>query len=146
MIHEQVQKQLNYLKYRVENEKKREITCNKWGLPYEPSRRKLTNEKEYNDYLKEVNTNGDKNLIVMIELHGEDNINMYGVYPFVKRSINNENNLIYRTKYGTEILIQKNKNKVIDREEWMLRFIILILCAIISTEIIVKYDMMEDKE
>ena len=53
----------------------------------------------------------------MVELHGEDNTNMYGVYPFVKRSVNNENNLIYRTKYGAEILIQKNKHKVIDREE-----------------------------
>ena len=117
MIHEQVQKQLNYLKCRVEGEKKREMTCKEWGLPYEPSRRKLTDEKEYNDYLKEIEINGDKNLLIMVELHGEDNTNMYGVYPFVKRSINNENNLIYRTKYGAEILIQKNKHKVIDREK-----------------------------
>ena len=77
------------------------------GLPYEPSRRKLTNEKEYNDYLKEIEINGDKNLLIMVELHGENNTNMYGVYPFVKRSVNNDENLIYRTEYGTEILIHK---------------------------------------
>lgn len=115
MIHEQIQKQLNYLKSIVEGEKKREKNCKEWGLPYEPSRRKFTNEKEYNDYLKEIEINGDKNLLIMVELHGEDNTNMYGVYPFVKRSVNNDENLIYRTEYGTEILIQKSKHKVINK-------------------------------
>ena len=32
MIHEQVQKQLNYLKCRVESEKKREKNCKEWGF------------------------------------------------------------------------------------------------------------------
>lgn len=103
MIHEQVQKQLEYLKYWVDAEKKEEERCKELGIPYTPSRRKWENIRDYESYKKEIERNGDKNLLVMVKLNGNAGINKYGVYPFARRYVG-EKYLVYRTEYGGEIL------------------------------------------
>ena len=111
-IHKQVEMQLEYLKYWVEMERKNEEDCKRWGIPYTPSRRKWTNKDNYELYKEEVEKNGDKNLLLMVRLNGEDGIGMYGVYPFARR-YKNEKCLIHRTEYGAEILLNEETAKII---------------------------------
>ena len=54
MIHEQVQKQLDYLKTWVDGEEKCKKDCEEWKIPYIPSNRKWENERQYKEYLKEI--------------------------------------------------------------------------------------------
>ena len=39
-VHEQVRKQLEYLKLWIDDEEKNERQCKEWGIPYTPSRRR----------------------------------------------------------------------------------------------------------
>lgn len=103
MVHEQVQKQLDYLKKWVDIEKESEERCKKWGIPYTPSRTKWQNIENYERYKKEIEKNGDKNLLVMVTMKGENEINMYGTYPFARRYVG-EDYLVYKDKHGGEIL------------------------------------------
>ena len=113
MIHEQVEKQLDYLKSCVDGEEKRKQECKEWNLPYIPSTRKWENERQYKEYLNEIEKNGDKNLIVMVRMKGNDGINMFGVFPFVRRYADDLEHLVYRTKHGTEILYKRSEVEII---------------------------------
>lgn len=110
MIHEQIKKQLDYLKSWVDGEKENETRCKEWGIPYTPSRTKWQEIENYERYKKEVESNGDKNLLVLVNMGGE--FNMWGVYPFARRYVN-EDYLVYRNKHGGEILLRKDEVKVI---------------------------------
>ena len=111
-IHEQVGKQLEYLKMWVDAEIKQEERCKEWDIPYTPSRRKWEDISLYEEYKREVEKNGDKNLLVMVKMNGEDGINMYGVYPFARRYVH-ENYLVHRTENGGEILLKEDEVKVL---------------------------------
>ena len=111
-VHEQVQRQLAYLKSWVDAENKHEEDCKKWGIRYTPSNRKWTNIELYEAYKKEVEKNGDKNLLVMVKMCGEDGINMYGVYPFARRYVHEEY-LVYRTEHGSEILCRESEIQIV---------------------------------
>ena len=108
-IHEQVKKQLSYLKYWVDAEVIQEELCKTWGTRYTPSRRKWEDIELYKAYQKEIEENGDKNLLVMVKMCGDG---MYGTYPFARRYIN-EPYLVHRTVHGTEILIREDEVEVI---------------------------------
>jgi hypothetical protein len=112
MIHEQVKRQLAYLKYWVDAEIKNEEDCKNWGIRYTPSNTKWKDIERYEAYKKEVEKNGDKNLLVMVKMRGEDGINMYGTYPFARRYVNEEY-LIHRTEYGSEVLCRESKVNVV---------------------------------
>lgn len=105
-IHEQVQKQLAYLKMWVDADIEAERRCKQWGIPYTPSRRKWEDISLYEDYKREIEKNGDKNLLVMVRMNGEDGINMYGTYPFARRYVH-QDYLVHRTQHGTEIFIRE---------------------------------------
>lgn len=109
MVHEQVQKQLEYLKYWVDAEVKQEKMCNEWGIQYTPSRRKWEDISLYEDYKREVEQNGDKNLLVMVKMWGDG---MYGTYPFARRYVY-EPYLVHRTKHGAEILLREDEVEVV---------------------------------
>ena len=111
-IHEQVKKQLEYLKYLVDSEIKNEEDCKEWGIPYTPSRRKYENISLYNEYKKEIERNGDKNLLVIVELNGNGNSTLYGVYPFAKRYVC-EDYLVHRFEHGGELLFREDEVKQI---------------------------------
>ena len=113
MIHEQVQKQLDYLKSWVDGEEKHKQKCEEWNLPYIPSTRKWENERQYKEYLNEIEKNGDKNLLVMVRMRGNDVINMYGIYPFVRRYADDWEHLIYRTEHGTDILLKRSEVEIV---------------------------------
>ena len=66
----------------------------------------------YEAYKKEVEKNGDKNLLVMVKMWGEDGINMYGTYPFARRYVREEY-LVRRTQYGTEILCKESEANIV---------------------------------
>lgn len=104
-IHEQIQKQLEYLKTWVDGEEKHKKDCEDWKIPYTPSNRKWEDERQYKEYLKEIETNGDKNLLVMVKMQSDG---MYGVYPFARRYADDWEHLVYRTKHGTEILVKRS--------------------------------------
>jgi hypothetical protein len=112
MIHEQVEKQLQYLKYCVDSEAKHEEDCKKWGIRYTPSRRKWEDIDLYQDYKREIEKNGDKNLLVMVKMHGDDGINMYGTYPFARRYVH-EPYLVYVTERGTRILAREDELEIV---------------------------------
>ena len=111
-VHEQVRKQLEYLKLWVDDEEKNEKQCKEWGIPYTPSRTKWQNIRNYERYKEEIEKNGDKNLLIMVKMNGENRINMYGIYPFAKRYVD-ENYLVHRNEHGGEILFKKDEVKVI---------------------------------
>lgn len=113
-VHEQVRKQLEYLKYWVDAEVENEENCKKWGIPYTPSNRKWINIEQYEDYKREVEKNGDKNLLVMVKMWGEDGINMYGTFPFARRYVREEY-LVHRTEHGAEILMREEEANVVKR-------------------------------
>ena len=112
MVHEQVQMQLAHLKYWVDAEVEAERRCKEWGIKYTPSRRKWEDIELYEDYKKEVEKNGDKNLLVMVKMWGEDGINMYGTYPFARRYVH-QDYLVHRTVHGPEVLLREDNAKVI---------------------------------
>ena len=111
-IHEQVRKQLEFWKKLVDAETEQEERCKEWNIPYTPSRRKWEDISLYEEYKREVEDNGDKNLLVMVKMNGEDGINMYGTYPFARRYVY-ENYLVHRTVHGTEILVREDEVKVV---------------------------------
>lgn len=111
-IHEQVKMQLEYLKYWVDAEIEEEKRCKELGITYTPSRRKWTNIDNYELYKAEAEKNGDKNLLVMVKMSGENGINMYGVYPFARR-YKNEGYLVHRTKDGGEILLNEDTARIV---------------------------------
>ena len=113
-IHEQVKKQLEHLKYWVDAEVEEEKRCQKWNIPYTPSRRKWLDIALYEAYKLEIKNNGDKNLLVMVRMNGEDGINMRGVYPFARRYVD-KNYLVYRTEHGAEILLKEDEVKIVTR-------------------------------
>lgn len=116
MIHEQVQKQLEYLKMWVDAEVEDEKRCKELGIRYTPSRRKWENIEEYENYKREIEKNGDKNLLVMVKMNGEDGINMYGTYPFARRYVYphyGEYFLVHRHQYGGEILVKESEVEVV---------------------------------
>lgn len=49
----------------------------------------------------------------MIKMKGNDGINMYVIYPFVRRYIDDYEYLIYRPKCGGEILAKKDECEII---------------------------------
>lgn len=105
MIHEQVKMQLAYLKYWVDAEVIQEELCKKWGTRYTPSRRKWEDIELYEAYKREIEKNGDKNLLVMVKMCGDG---MYGTYPFARRYVNEEY-LVHRNDYGGEILVRESE-------------------------------------
>jgi len=109
MMHEQVRKQLEHLKYWVNAESKYEEDCERWGIPYTPSRRKWEDIELYEEYKREVEKNGDKNLLVMVKMNGDG---MYGVYPFARRYVH-EPYLVHRTEHGAEVLVREDEVKVV---------------------------------
>jgi hypothetical protein len=104
MIHEQVQEQLEYLKYWVDSEIENERRCKKLNIPYTPSNRKWLDIQLYNEYKAEIEKNGDKNLLVMIKLDGKQkkHTNMRGIYPFAKREVS--------MSYGTYFLVHRTEH------------------------------------
>lgn len=111
-IHEQVRKQLEHLKYWVDAEVEAEERCKNWVIPYNPSRRKWEDISLYEEYKREVEQHGDKNLLVMVKMNGEGGINMHGIYPFARRYVY-EPYLVHRTVYGTEILLREDEINVV---------------------------------
>lgn len=111
-IHEQVKIQLAYLKSWVDAEIEAEKRCKEWNIPYTPSRRKWEDIYLYEEYKREVEKNGDKNLLVMVKVNGEDGINIYGIRPFARRYVN-QDYLVHRTVHGGEILFREDKVKII---------------------------------
>lgn len=112
MIHEQVQMQLDYLKMWVDAEIEDEIRHKEWNIPYTPSNRKWADISQYEEYKREVEQNGDKNLLVMVRMKGEHGINMYGVYPFARRYIHHRELLVHRTKYA-EVLFREDEVEIV---------------------------------
>ena len=106
-LNEQVQKQLEHLKYLVDGEVEREKSCKEWGIPYTPSRTKYYNIDTYNNYKNEIEKNGDKNLIVKVNFTNGSQINLFGIYSFARRYIN-EPYLVYRINTN-DILINENE-------------------------------------
>ena len=112
-VHEQVQKQLDYLKIWVDAEKNDEERAKQLGIPYTPSRRKWVNIEQYESYKKEVEKNGDKNLLVWVDMRGEKGIPLFGITPFARRYTNDYELLVHRT--GTaEILVRRSEVKVVN--------------------------------
>ena len=115
MIHEQVQWQLDYLKSWVDAEKDNEKRCKEWGIPYTPSRNKWQCIENYEEYKREIEANGDKNLLVMVNMKGE--FCMHGIYPFARRYVSSkygEYYLKHRTKSGSDILVKESEVEVIE--------------------------------
>lgn len=109
VIHEQVEKQLQYLKAWVDSEVKHKEDCKKWGIRYTPSRRKWEDIDLYQDYKAEIEKNGDKNLLVMVKMWGDG---MYGTYPFARRYVY-QPYLVYRNEYGGEVLVREDEVEVV---------------------------------
>lgn len=110
MIHEQVRMQLEYLKAWVDSEIEQEKMCKKWNIPYTPSRRKWEDIDLYQDYKREIEKNGDKNLLVMVKIWGDG---MYGTYPFARRYVDKPY-LVYRNEYGGETLLREDEVEVVN--------------------------------
>lgn len=113
MIHVQVKIQLEHLKSCVDAEVENEKRCKEWGIPYTPSRRKWLDISLYEEYKREIEKNGDKNLLVMVKMWGDDGINMYGTYPFARRYAY-ESYLVHRNEYGGEVLLREEEVKVVN--------------------------------
>lgn len=113
-VHEQVRIQLDRLKYWVDAEIKHEQDCKKWNIPYTPSRRKWEDISLYEEYKREVEKNGDKNLLVIVKMWGDDGINMYGTYPFARRYVNKDY-LVHRDVRGGEIFVREDEVRVVKK-------------------------------
>lgn len=116
MINKQIQQQLDYLKYLVDMEVNEKKNSDKWNLPYTPSRRKWLDIENYNEYLKEIEKNGEKNLLVMVKLN-MDGCKLNGeILPFARREAHMSYGtyfLIHRTKNGADILVMENEAEII---------------------------------
>lgn len=115
-MHEQVQQQLDYLKYLVDMEIKDEETCKRLNIPYTPSRRKWIDIDNYNEYKKEVEINGDKNLIKMVKINKKTSLSYGKTLPFAKREVHMSYGtyfLIHRIKNGAELLIREDEAEII---------------------------------
>lgn len=112
LVHEQVTRQLAHLKSCVDAEIEAENRCKEWNIPYTPSRRKWEDISLYEEYKREVEKNGDKNLLVMVKMWGDDGTNMYGTYPFARRYVHKEY-LVHRNEYGGEVLLKESEAKVL---------------------------------
>ena len=75
-VHGQVARQLAYLKSCVDVEIEDEKICKKLNVPYTPSNRKWENISLYEEYKREVEKNGDKNLLVMVKMWGDNGIDI----------------------------------------------------------------------
>ena len=112
-VHEQVQKQLDYLKIWVDAEKHDEELSKKLGISHTPCRRKWIDIANYEAYKKEIEKNGDKNLLVMVDMDSVDKVCITGVKPFARRYVNDYDLLVHRT--GTaEILVKRSEVKVVN--------------------------------
>lgn len=117
-MHEQVQQQLDYLKYLVDIEIKQEERCKKLGIRYTPSIRKWIDIDNYNEYKKEIERNGDKNLIVMVKINGKTSLSYGKILPFAKREVHMSYGtyfLVHRTKDGAELLMREDEAEVVER-------------------------------
>lgn len=104
-IHEQVLMQLAELKYWVLAEEASKKRCEEIEVPYVPSRRREENRYQYNEYKREIEENGDKNLLVMVKSHVAK-----GVKPFARREVH--------MSYGTYFLIHRtDKAEILVRED-----------------------------
>lgn len=116
MIDEQVLKQLEYLKLLVDCEIKHEADCKKWEIPYEPSRRKRTDICEYEYYKKEIDKNGDKNLLVIGKLIGIGSgvhTTLDGkIFHFARRYVGS-NLLVHKLKNGADLFVSKDDIEII---------------------------------
>ena len=86
-IHPQVQLQLQYLKDWVDGEAREKQLCEKWDIPYSRSRTADENEYEYEMYRREIENNGDKNLLVYVKVktdYGHD------IVPYARRYITSD--------------------------------------------------------
>jgi hypothetical protein len=114
-VHEQVLMQLAYLKYWVLAEEEDEESCKKIGIPYIPSRRRDEDIYEYKVYKKEIEENGDKNLLVKVNMNCSNRYNKR-VIPFARRSVYPHFGtyfLVRREKNGAEILIQEDEVEIV---------------------------------
>ena len=108
-IHKQVLMQLAYLKYLVLAEEENEKRCEKIHISYIPSRRRNENIYQYNEYVKEIEKNGDKNLLVMVNMNKE-NYRTKGITPFARREVN--------MSYGTYFLVHRTEHaEILFRED-----------------------------
>lgn len=98
-VHRQVLLQLAYLRYLVFCEEERKENCKKWGVPYSPSRCAGEDRENYTSYKREVDLNGDKNLLVMVDMKYTD-LHATGVRPFARRKT--------RMSFGTSFLIHRS--------------------------------------
>ena len=113
-IHEQVLMQLAYLKYWVIAEEESKERSKRIGVPYTPSRRRSTDIYEYNEYKKEIEKNGDKNLLVMVNMNKE-NYRTKGITPFARRYVHISYGtyfLVHRTECA-EILLREDEVEVV---------------------------------
>ena len=113
-IHRQVLLQLAYLKYWVVAEEENEKKCEKIHVPYTPSRRRGEDIYQYNDYVKEIEKNGDKNLLVMVNMN-KKNYRTKGITPFARREVHMSYGtyfLVHRTEYA-EILLREDEVEVV---------------------------------
>lgn len=114
-IHKQVLMQLAYLKYWVLAEEENEKRCENIHIPYTPSRRRGEDIYQYNEYVKEIEKNGDKNLLVMVNMNKE-NYRTKGITPFARRNVYMSYGtyfLIHRTEDGAEILLREDEVDVV---------------------------------
>lgn len=116
MIHEQVQKQLNYLRQLVETDINNEKLADKSDLPIISASQKWTNIVNYETYRKEIQQHGDKNLLHMVKLKTQNNSQSTDIYPFAKcyvTPIHNDYQLIHRLPDGTELILNASKADII---------------------------------
>lgn len=111
-IHEQVLNQLEHLKSLVDAEKRLEEKCSVWGIPYTPSNRKQEDIELYEDYKREIERNGDKNLLIVARLKGDYS---YGLdraitYAFARRYVYDDC-LVHRFAGGGELLLREDQVK-----------------------------------
>lgn len=113
-IHRQVLMQLAYLKYWVDAEIENEERCKKLGIPYTPSRRKWEDISLYNAYKREIEKNGDKNLLVMVNMDKEK-YRTKGIQPFARRYVHMSYGtyfLVHRTEHA-EILLREDEAEIV---------------------------------
>lgn len=109
-MHEQVQKQLEYLKRLVDIDKEEEADSKRYHMPYIPSRLKGEHIYDYNRYKQEIAKNGDKNLLVMVKYKGK-------ILPFARQYADLTFDmyfLVHRREDNGEILLREDKVEVVN--------------------------------
>lgn len=118
-MHEQVQKQLDFLKSLVDGEEKRKEDCKKWNITYTPSRRKWVDIDNYNEYKREIEKNGDKNLLVMAKFNMNDCTLCGKILPFARREAHMSFGtyfLIHRTEDDCHLLMDESSAEIITNQ------------------------------